>query len=234
MITKLHTACQIPPTCNSSGLTTPFPSPLHHPSSSHPSQGFGHRHYSWTSAARWIFHSLRRDEKGAAPLTWKLTCRHRDYGCAVSFQAELGHAESIRADSPGWAERGRINGAGAETTLCNGEVSVSMGNREIIKLLNYMIFKVMKVTVVQGLKHGQAAMKTQSNHSWWRCDMAASAADLQHSAAPVVMTISEFHRNYNCSEVLWLMWNGIHSYFLHIPTHNKIKKVKILERGLIF
>ncbi|KAK5868640.1 hypothetical protein PBY51_009636 [Eleginops maclovinus] len=36
MITKLHAACQIPPTCNSSGLTTspttPFPPPLPHPS----------------------------------------------------------------------------------------------------------------------------------------------------------------------------------------------------------
>lgn len=78
----------------------PFSSPLN-PSSPSLSQGFGHRHYSWTSAARWIFHSLRRDEKGAAPLTWKLTCRHRDYGRAVSFQAELGHAETCRAGGTG-------------------------------------------------------------------------------------------------------------------------------------
>lgn len=39
------------------------------------------------------------------------------------------------------AERGGINGAGAEMALCNGEVSVSTGNRKIIKLLNYFISK---------------------------------------------------------------------------------------------
>lgn len=87
-------------------LPPPHP-PLPHPSSPSLSQGFGHRHYSWTSAARWIFHSLRRDEKGTAPLTWKLTCRHRDYGRVVSFQAELDHVEPGRADGTGWAENRR-------------------------------------------------------------------------------------------------------------------------------
>lgn len=174
MITKLHTACQIPPTCNSSGLTTPTPflSTLPPPSSPSLSQGFGHRHYSWTSAARWIFHSLRRDEKGAAPLTWKLTCWHRDYRCAVSFHAELGHAETGWADGPGWAERDRINGAGAEMALCNGEVSVSTGNREIIKLF---YFKIMKVTMVHVHKQEPLRIQTQSNQTllvelWYGCN----------------------------------------------------------------
>lgn len=37
----------------------------------------------------------------------------------------------------GWARQGRINGAGAEFALCNGEVSVSVGyggNYQIIKV----------------------------------------------------------------------------------------------------
>lgn len=99
----IHLASLTPPSPTS---THPLP-PLHPPPPV--SQGFGHRHYSWTSAACWIFHSLRRDEKRAAPLTWKLTCRHRDYGLAHSFQAELDHAESGRDDDSGWVEQRQNN-----------------------------------------------------------------------------------------------------------------------------
>lgn len=51
---------------------------------------------------RWIFHSRCRDEKGAAPLTRKLTYRRSDCGRTNSFRAEPGHAETRQADGGAW------------------------------------------------------------------------------------------------------------------------------------